>query len=92
MTGVKLLLLYSNTWNYLTACPVVWGSKIHRLHLCRRVRPPTNACLGYDTKQYDGEAPVLQGLLGMRSTPSVPLIPGPLCPGGVTPDGVLSMS
>ena len=32
-----------------------------------------NECPGYDTKQSDGEVPV------MRSTPSLPSLPGPLC-------------
>ena len=39
-------------------CPVGWGCRIHRLLLCRGVTPP-NECPGYDTKQYDGEVPVL---------------------------------
>ena len=30
-------------------------------------------------------------LWGMRSNPSLPLLPGPLCPGVVAPDRVLSM-
>ena len=33
---------------------------------------------GYDTKQSDGEIPVMLELLGMQSTPSLPLLPGPL--------------
>ena len=28
---------------HLSLCPVSWGCKIHRLHLCRGVRPP-NKC------------------------------------------------
>ena len=35
-------------------------------------------CLGYDTKQSDGEASVMLKLWGMRSTPSLPLLLGPL--------------
>ena len=30
---------------------------------------PTNECLGYDTKQSDGEVPVMLEFSGMRSTP-----------------------
>ena len=30
--------LYS--WNYSSVCPVGWGCRIHRLLLCRGVRPP----------------------------------------------------
>ena len=54
------------------------------LHLC-------NECPGYDTKQSDGEFPVIPGLWGIRNTPSLPLLPGPLWPGVVAPDRVLSM-
>ena len=44
-----------------------------------------NKCPGYDIKQSDGEFP------GMQSTPSLPLLPGPLWPGVVASDKVLSM-
>ena len=40
-----------------------------------------NECPGYDTKQSDGEVPVITGLWGMLSTPSLPLLPDHLCPG-----------
>ena len=33
--------------------------RIQRLHLCRWVRPPLNECLGYSTKQSEGEVPVM---------------------------------
>ena len=39
---------------------------------------PPNECPVYDTKQSDGEVPALLELWGMRSTPSLPLLPGPL--------------
>ena len=39
-------------------CPVDWGCRLHRLHLCRGVRP-LNECPGYDTKQFDGEVLVM---------------------------------
>ena len=45
----------------------------------------------YDTKESDGEAPVMLKLWGMRSTHSLPLVPGPLCPGLVALHRVLSM-
>ena len=61
------------------SCPVVWGNRIHRLHLCRGVKKRVS---WYDTKQSDW---------GMRSTPSLPSLPGPLWPGMVAPDRVLSM-
>ena len=66
------------------ACLVGWDYRIHRLHLC-------NECFGYDTKQSDGEVPVMLGLWGIWSTPSLPLLPGPLWPGVVAPDRALSM-
>ena len=42
-------------------------------------------------KQSDGKVPVMLGLWGMLSTPSLPLLPGPLWPGMVAPDRALSM-
>ena len=71
--------------------PVGWGCKIHQLHLCRGVRPPHYECPRYDTKQSDGEFPVMLGLWGMQSTSSFPLLPGPLWPGMVAHDRALSM-
>ena len=65
--------------------PVSWGCRIHRLHLCKGVRPPPHVRPGYDTKQSDGE------VWGMQSTPSLPSFPGPLWPEVVAPDRVLSM-
>ena len=69
-------------------CPVGWGCRIYRLLLHRGVRPPppTNECPGYDTKQSDGEVPAVLELWGMRSTPSLPSLPGPLWPRVVAPD------
>ena len=67
-------------------CPVGWGCRIHRLLLCRGVRPPPNECPDNDTKHSDGEVPAMLELWGMRSTPSLPLLPGPLWLGVVAPD------
>ena len=64
--------------SFNSVCPVGWGSRIHRLFLCRGVRPPANQCPGYDTKQSDGEVPAVLELWGMWSTPSLPSLPGPL--------------
>ena len=50
-----------------------------------------SGCPGYDTKQSDGEVPAMLELWGMRSTPSLPLLPGPLWPGVVAPDRALSI-
>ena len=49
-----------------------------------------NVYPGYDTKQSNGEARVMLELWRMHSTPSLPLLPGPLYPGMVTTDRVLS--
>ena len=46
---------------------------------------------GYDTKQSDGEAPVMLVFQGMQSTPSLPLLPASLWPPVVAPDSALSM-
>ena len=70
---------------YPTPCPVGWGCRIHRLLLCRGVRPP-NECPECDTKQSDGEVLAMLELWGMRSTPSLPSLSGPLWPGVVVPD------
>ena len=56
-----------------------------------RVNAPTNECPTYDTKQSDGEAPVMLEFWGMRSTPSFVLHPSPLCLRVVTLDRVLSV-
>ena len=45
----------------------------------------------YDTKQSDGEVPVMLELWGLRITPSLPSLPGPLLSGMVAPDRPLSM-
>ena len=46
---------------------------------------------GYDTKQSDGDVPVMLELWGIWSTLSLLLLPGPLWPGIVAPDRALSM-
>ena len=52
-----------------TVCPVGWGCRIHWLHLHRGLRPPppthTNKCPGSDTKQSDGEVPLMLELWRM---------------------------
>ena len=50
-----------------------------------------NECPRYYTKQSDGEAPVMLELWEMRSTPLLPSLSGPLWPGFVVPDRVISM-
>ena len=43
-------------------------------------KTPPNECPAYDTKQSDGEVPGMLELWGMRCTPSLPLLPGPIGP------------
>ena len=57
----------------------------------QRGKTPLNECPRYDTKQSDVEAPVMLELWGMLSTPSLPSLTGPLWPGVVAPDRVLSV-
>ena len=59
--------------------------------LQRGKTPPPNECPRYQTKQSDGETPVLLELCGTRSTLSLPLVPGPLWPEMVALDRVLSI-
>ena len=70
--------------------PVGWGYRIHRLLLCKGVRLPQQVSW-YDTKNFDGEFPVMLELWIMQSTPSLPLLPVQLWSRVVAPDRVLSM-
>ena len=67
-------------------CPIGWACRIHQMLLCKGVIPTPNNCPGYDTKQSDGEVPVMPELWGMWSTPSLPLLSGSLWPRVVAPD------
>ena len=49
-------------------------------------RPSPQRVSWYDTKQSDGEVPVMFELWGMRSTLLLPSLPGSLWPGVVAPD------
>ena len=57
---------------------VGWGNRIHQLHLCRGVH--ANECLGYDTKQLNGEASIMPELWGIQGTPSFPSTPSSFWP------------
>ena len=50
-----------------------------------------NECPGYQTKQSDDEFPLMLKLWEMQSTPSSPLLSGPLGLGAVALDRVISM-
>ena len=51
-----------------------------------RGKKKLNEYPGYDTKQSDGTVPVMLGLWGMQSTPSLPSLPGSLWSGLVAFD------
>ena len=63
--------------------------RINRLHLCRGLDTPPQQ--GYDTKQLDGEVPVILELWGIQSTPSLTSLSGPLWLTVVALDSVLSL-
>ena len=52
----------------------------------QRDKTPPHGCPAYDTKQSDGEIPVMLELWRMRSNPLLPSLPGSLWPGVVAPD------
>ena len=72
-------------------CPVSLGCRIHRLHLWKVLKHPTNECSGYDTKQSDREVPVMLELWEMWITSSLPSLSGPLWPGVLAPNKILSI-
>ena len=59
--------------------------------LSRIVRLPHNESPRYDIKQSDGKVQVIPELCGMKSTHSLPSLPGTLWPRVVAPDSVLYM-
>ena len=71
--------------------PVGWDCRIHRLLLKRGVKTPPNESPRYDTKQSDGEFPVMLELSGMQCTPSLYSLPVQLWPAVVATDRVLCM-
>ena len=78
---IIIIYLHTVTWfqvflSNTNNCPVGWGCRIHWLHLCRCMNPhPTNECTGYDTKQSDGEVPVMPELLGNAEYPFIAISP-----------------
>ena len=49
------------------------------LFMAQTSETPSNECPGYETKQSDGETPVILERWGMWSTPSLSSLTGPLC-------------
>ena len=54
-----------------------------------RSKTPQRVSYRYDSKQSDGEDPVMLEIWGMRSTSSLPSLSGPLWPGVLAPDRIL---
>ena len=69
---------------YVLISPACWGCRIHQLHLSQQM-------FWYNIKQSDYVATVMLALWGMQSTTPLPLFPGPLWPGVVALDRVLSV-
>ena len=84
--GYEGLLNISKISTKMKSNPVGWSCKIHRLHLCRGVKLPPHESPRYNFKPSDSEASGMLELWGMWSTPSLPLLPGPLWPGMVAPE------
>ena len=77
-----------------TFCRVGWGCRIETAEYTDCIsaeRIPPHEFPGYDTKQSDGEVPVMLEFWGMWSTLLSPLLPGPLWLRVVAPDRVLSL-
>ena len=65
-------------WFQTVYFPLGWCCRIHRLHLCWEVWSHPNKYPGYDNKKSEDEIAVILELHGMRSTSSLPSLPGPL--------------
>ena len=80
-----VLTLLGKVYIQLFSSPVNKGFRIHQLHLCRCIRPPPT------TSILDMTLNNLIGRLQSWSTPSLPLLLGPLWSRVVAPDKVPSM-
>ena len=80
---------FQSNFFFIMHCPVSWACRIHRLHLWRvGDKTPSISVLDITLNNLCwGSSDA--GVLGIRSTPSLPSLPGPLWPGVVM---VLSMS
>ena len=85
---MEWLVLNRNACNHFTV--LTHSEKTATASLQRGKNPPSNVLI-YDTKQSDGERPVILELWGMRSTSFLPSLPGPLCLRVVAPDRFQSM-
>ena len=81
--------IWCHHMNFLTPSPTLQNTPTASLQ--RGKNPLLNKCPGYDTKQSDGDVPVMLELWGMQSTTSLPSLPSPLGSGVVVPNRFLSM-
>ena len=92
-TLFQVCLFVSNYETFLTSCYIAQSAWTVKYTDCISAeelkKKQKNECPGYDTKQSDGEAPVMLELWEMQSTSSLPLLPGSLWPRVVVPDKAL---
>ena len=92
MSVITFKTIYRNVILTFTICPVGWGCRIHRLHLCKGVRPPPNRCPIYYSKQSNGEDTVMLELWGNVEYPFITIaLDVHVKPKVVTQDKVLSI-
>ena len=89
--SLSLTHTHIHTDVHIDLCPVEWGCRIHWLHLCRGIGPPPMSVLDMILNNLMVTVPVMLELWRMQSTSLLPSLPGPLWPGLVAPDRVLSM-
>ena len=82
--------LFMHIFSHPSNCPVGWGCKIHRLHPYRGVRP-TICVLDLTLNNLMVRFQVMLKFWGMRRTPSLLSLPGPLWPRMIAPDRSLCM-
>ena len=80
-----------NLYFFLLFVPYQIGLDVENIYcISAEAYELSNECPDYGVKPSDSETPALE-IWGIRSTPSLPLLPGPLWLGVVASDRVLSM-
>ena len=94
LSTIKMSLDVTNDYfiPLLPLARLAWAVEDTDCFSAEGLTPHPNECPGYHTKQSDAEVPVMLELRGMWSTPTLPSLPGPIWPGVVAPNRVLSMS
>ena len=88
----KLMAISTDNFSKYQKMIAITGAVEYNDCISAEGQDPHNKCPRYDTKQSDGEAPVMLKHWGMRNIPSLLSLPGLLWPGVVAPVRVLSMS